>query len=191
MRCDEVQTLHGPCLDSELDARTTLKIEQHLKSCPECARLFAEEQKLEARLKASLNQGTKTPALWEGIERAVVDAAARESARRRPLPRTSRRLFAALGEQLQAGWQRSRWAWSGLASAWAVILVLNSATHQPATPPLAKQEAPSASEMRLALKQKQQLMAELDGPAKPAPADKSKAAPPSPRSDRRKQTLNT
>ena len=52
MRCDEVQSLQGPYLDSELDARTSLEIEQHLKACPECARLFAEEEKLEARIKA-------------------------------------------------------------------------------------------------------------------------------------------
>ena len=43
MRCEEVQSLHGPYLDSELEARSTLEIEQHLKSCPDCARLFAEE----------------------------------------------------------------------------------------------------------------------------------------------------
>ncbi len=49
MKCDEVQTMHGPYLDSELDAKTTLEIEQHLAACPACARLFAEEQKLNAR----------------------------------------------------------------------------------------------------------------------------------------------
>ena len=57
MKCDEVQTLHGPYLDSELDARTSLEIELHLKACPHCARLFAEEERLEARIKAGLNQG--------------------------------------------------------------------------------------------------------------------------------------
>jgi len=42
MKCDEVQTLHGPYLDSELDAKNSLEIQQHLKTCPGCARLFAE-----------------------------------------------------------------------------------------------------------------------------------------------------
>lgn len=191
MRCEEVQTLHGPYLDSELDAKTSLEMEQHLKSCPECARLFAEEQKWEGRLKTSLNGGSRTPALWEGIERAVMAAPAPATAHPHPSPRISRSLFAVLGEQLQAGWRRSRWAWSGLGAAWLVILVLNSATRQPATPTLARQEMPTASEMRLVLKQKQQLMGELSFVPEPAPADKLKAAPPTPRSDRRKQTLNT
>ena len=72
MKCDEVQALHGPYLDSELDARTSLEIEQHLRACPECARLFAEEEKLEARIRAGLKQGPRTPALWAQIERGVV-----------------------------------------------------------------------------------------------------------------------
>ena len=54
--------LQGPYLDSELDAKTTLEIEQHLAGCPACARLFAEEQKLEARMKAGLNRGPRTAA---------------------------------------------------------------------------------------------------------------------------------
>ena len=44
--------------------------------------------------------------------------------------------------------------------------------------------------MRFALKQKQLLMAELAFTSEPAPADKPKAAPPSPRSERRNETLN-
>ena len=75
MKCDELQPLQGPYLDSELDARTSLEIEQHLKACPNCARLFAEEQKLAARLKAGLNRGQRTAALWDEIERSVAAAA--------------------------------------------------------------------------------------------------------------------
>ena len=86
MRCEEVQSLHGPYLDSELDARTSLEIEQHLKSCPDCARLFAEEQKLEARLKAGLTRGSRTPALWEQIERAVLRRCACAARSRRSGP---------------------------------------------------------------------------------------------------------
>ena len=48
MKCDEAQTLHGPYLDSELDAKTSLEIQQHLKMCPACARLFAEADSLPA-----------------------------------------------------------------------------------------------------------------------------------------------
>ncbi len=195
MKCDEFQTLHGPYLDSELDARTSLEIEQHLKACPPCARLFAEEEKLEARIKAGLKQGPRTPALWAQIERGVVgDSTLRRKAMERiaeemnPL-RLSASLCVSALTRLRAGWQTSRWAWAGLAAAWAVILVLNSAAREPNPPLVAGQDLPSASEMRLALKQKDLLMAELAFSSEPAA--KPKPAPPSPRSDRRRATLNT
>ena len=193
MNCDEVQALHGPCLDSELDAKTTLEIEQHLETCPDCARLFAEEEKLEARMTSGLNQGHRTAALWEQIERSV--AAPTESSRRRQSAHSFQGEGSAywIGQLLNrawAGWQTSRWAWAGLAAAWVVILALNFSAREPDAPLFARQEVPSASEMRLALKQKQLLMAELAITSEPAPAAKPKAAPPSPRSDRRKETLN-
>jgi len=75
MKCDQVQTLHGPYLDSELDAKTSLEIQQHLAACPACARLFAEEEKLEALITAGLNRGPRTAALWERIESKVAAAA--------------------------------------------------------------------------------------------------------------------
>ena len=195
MKCDEFQTLYGPYLDSELDARTTLEIQQHLKTCPSCAGLFAEEEKLEARIKAGLKQGPRTPALWAQIERGVVG----DSTQRRkgmqgnaeemnPL-RLTGSLWVSVLTQLRAGWQTSRWAWAGLAAVWAVILVLNSAAREPNSPLVAGQDLPSASEMRVALKQKDLLMAELAFSSEPAA--KPKPAPPSPRSDRRRATLNT
>ena len=72
MKCDEVKSMQGAYLDSELDAKTTLEIAEHLRGCRECVRVFAEEQRAEARLKASLNRGPRTAALWERIERSVV-----------------------------------------------------------------------------------------------------------------------
>jgi hypothetical protein len=193
MKCDEFQTLHGPYLDSELDAKTSLEIEEHLKACAGCARLFAEEEKLEARIKARLKQGQRTPALWAQIERGVA-AAASSATRPRSLERISRpvgwaAVLGILAAQLRTGWQTARWAWAGLAAVWAVILVLNSAAREPNPPPVAGQDLPSASEMRLALKQKDLLIAELALSSEPAA--KPKPAPPSPRSDRRRATFNT
>jgi anti-sigma factor RsiW len=194
MRCDEVQSLHSPYLDSELDARTTLEIEQHLKSCPDCARRFDQGQELEASLRAGLNRGQKTAALWEQIERSVV-AAAPVPASPRPAPGARQPagqlgLLAVLGERLQAGWRRSRWAWSGLAAAWAVILVVNLASRESEPSLAAQRRLPPASEVRLAVMQKQLVMAELVFTSEPAPADKPKAAPPGPRSDRHSESLN-
>jgi hypothetical protein len=193
MKCDEFQTLHGPYLDSELDAKTSLEIEEHLKACAGCARLFAEEEKLEARIKAGLKQGQRTPALWAQIERGVA-AAASSATRPRSLERISRpvgwaAVLGILAAQLRTGWQTARWAWAGLAAVWAVILVLNSAAREPNPPLVAGQDLPSASEMRLALKQKDLLIAELALSSEPAA--KPKPAPPSPRSDRRRATFNT
>jgi anti-sigma factor RsiW len=193
MKCDEFQTLHGPYLDSELDAKTSLEIEEYLKAFAGCARLFAEEEKLEARIKARLKQGQRTPALWAQIERGVA-AAASSATRPRSLERISRpvgwaAVLGILAAQLRTGWQTARWAWAGLAAVWAVILVLNSAAREPNPPPVAGQDLPSASEMRLALKQKDLLIAELALSSEPAA--KPKPAPPSPRSDRRRATFNT
>ena len=193
MKCDEVQTLHGPYLDSELDAKSTLEIEKHLAACPACARLFGEGEKLEARMMTGLNRGPRTAALWEQIERKV--AAAAFTSRPRPPARVSqavgwRAALGTLGAQLRAGWQPSRWAWAGLAAAWVVILALNFAARDPDASLVAGQELPSASEVRFALKQKQLLMAELAVLSEPAPADKPKAVRPSPHSERRNETLN-
>jgi anti-sigma factor RsiW len=197
MKCDEAQTLYGPYLDSELDARTSLEIEQHLKACPACARLFAEEEKLEARIKASLKRGQRTPALWAQIERSVSESLTqrregtqRNAERMHPL-RLSASLCVSALTRLRAGWQRSRWAWAGLAAVWAVILALNGTARESGGQIVAGRQLPPAAEVRFAVEQKHLLMADLAFPTEPAPADKPKAAPPSPRSDRRKATLNT
>ncbi len=191
MKCDELQPLQGPYLDSELDARTSLEIEQHLKSCPNCARVLAEEQKLEARLKAGLNQGQRTAALWDRMERSVAAASRPEQSPSEVRPAGGQSVLAVLAAQLQTGWQRSRWAWAGLGAAWVVIVVLNLAARETDAPLLAGKPPPPAAEVRYAVRQKQLLMADMAALSEPAPANKVKTAPPSPRSDRRTETVNT
>lgn len=195
MKCDEVQALHGPYLDSELDARTTVEIQQHLKACAECVRLFDEEEKLEARIKAGLKQGPRTPALWAQIEREVATIASSASRPRSPAqvspPVGWPVVLGAFWAQLRASRQTSRWAWAGLAAVWAVILALNGAAREPDAPTVAGKQLPPAAEVRFAVRQKHLLMADLAFATEPVPADKPKAAPLSPRSDRRKATLNT
>ena len=193
MKCNEAQTMQGPYLDSELDAKTTLEIEQHVAGCPACARLFAQEQTLEARIMAGLNRGSRTAGLWAQIEREVT--AASSASRPRPpalvpQPVGWPAVLGALAAQLRAGWQSSRCAWTGLAAAWAVILVLHLAAREPDAALLAGQEVPSASELRLVWEQKHLLMAELALTSEPSPADKPKPARPTPHSERRNETLN-
>lgn len=71
MRCHEVRRFIGPYLDSELDAKTSLEIEQHLESCGECARVFEAEEKLDARIFTALRRGEKTLGLWETAEKRI------------------------------------------------------------------------------------------------------------------------
>jgi hypothetical protein len=195
MKCDEVQPLRDACLDSELDARTALEIEQHLKSCPNCARHFAEADKLDTRIKAGLKQGRRTAALWEQIERSVI-AAVPSTASSRPSPGLSEHagwhaILATVGEQLRAGWSRAPRIWAGLAAVWMMIFALHFSGRETNAPLVAKQQMPSASEMRVALKQKQWWMAELAVTSETGSTDKAKAVPPRPRSEQRTETMKT
>jgi anti-sigma factor RsiW len=194
MKCDEIQPLQGAYLDSELDARTTLEIEEHLKSCPECARLFAEEQNFEAWIRSRLKKGQRSASVWERTERAVM-AAAQAPKRSETSGRVARReqppIFAAFAARMRAAWTRLPRAWAGIAVAWMVILALNLATRETGNMPLTQQAAPSASEMRFALKQKQLLLSELAATTEASPAAKMRTAPPSPRSQRTERNLKS
>ncbi len=188
MKCDEVQTLQGAYIDSELDARTTLDVQQHLAACPACARAFAEEQKLEARITAGLKQGRRTEVLWARIEGEL---AGRDV--RRTSMSASSGWFAALGTlgaRFQASWQTARWAWAGLAAAWVVILALDLSAREPQALRMAGNQLPPAADVRFAVKQRELLMADLVVLSEPAPAAKTEPVRPSPRSERPEGNLN-
>jgi anti-sigma factor RsiW len=68
MRCHEARNLLGPYLDSELDAKTSLDIGQHLQSCADCARVFDAETKFEARISTAVRPGPISSALWAKVE---------------------------------------------------------------------------------------------------------------------------
>ena len=72
MRCHEARNLLGPYLDSELDAKTSLEIAQHLGSCADCARVFDAEAKLEARISRALRPGPLSTELWTKVEAKLV-----------------------------------------------------------------------------------------------------------------------
>src|SRR5437867_4128305 len=71
MKCADVRRFVQPSLDSELDAKTALEIEEHLKVCAECAGLYAAEAKFGQRLVAALRDGKRTGALWEAAEARI------------------------------------------------------------------------------------------------------------------------
>jgi anti-sigma factor RsiW len=68
MRCHEARALDTAYLDSELDSRTSLEIDQHLADCAGCRRYFEVQQKLDVRIDAVLRGGTRDPQLWNQIE---------------------------------------------------------------------------------------------------------------------------
>jgi anti-sigma factor RsiW len=71
MKCAEVRKLVRLYLDSELDAKNSFEVEQHLESCAECAGLFEAEKKFDERLGRFLRRGPATRALWEKIESQI------------------------------------------------------------------------------------------------------------------------
>lgn len=185
MKCEEVQSCQGSYLDSELDARTTLEIQEHLKGCEECARLFAEEQRVEAWMKSGLERGEKSPAVWARIESGVLARSKMQAVR------PSWVAFTALRSRMKAGPLGVRLTWAGLAAAWMAILVLNigAREHEPTT--TARQEATSPSEIRYALSQKRTILVELVAPSERATGPKQSSHPPSPRTERNLNSFNS
>ena len=195
MKCDELEPLRGPYLDSELEPGITLAVQQHLAGCPECARAFAEQEKLEARITAGLKQGQRTPALWRQVEQGVLAGALEASRPRLPArhcqPAGWHAAISTLCRRLEAGLRPGPRAWAGLAAVWAVILTLNFAAPEADAPLAAGPKAPSGAEIRLALAQKQLWLTELAPPSEAVSADRPKGASPGPRSDRHSKLLNT
>src|SRR5438132_12010474 len=71
MKCAEVRKFVRLYLDSELDAKHSFEVEQHLESCAECAGLFEAEKKFDERLGRFLRHGQMTRAFWKNIEALV------------------------------------------------------------------------------------------------------------------------
>jgi anti-sigma factor RsiW len=183
MNCDEIQQLLGTYLDSELDARTTLDFQQHVAGCPNCAVRVAAETSLNARMVAKLKQEQRTPALWAKLEQQVIRAAP-----------ASRSQPAAEADQPKSWWRELLWpcpqAWAGLAAVWVAILVTHAVSNP--EPQVAVHNAvPLAPDVKLALKQQGQLLAELIDAPETAPAAKPRSPVVSPRSERGSKLLNT
>jgi anti-sigma factor RsiW len=185
MKCEEIQPLHGAYLDSELDARTTAEIQQHLAACPDCARAFAAEAKLNAQITTGLKRGQRTAALWAQIEQRVSAAAKTESSPRRTTQAPPRMPW----------WREMLWpcpqAWAGLATVWMVMLVASFAAREPATTTEAHQVSPPSRQTRELLQKQRQMLAELDGLAEQLATEQPGGVAPQPRSQRSEQPSNT
>jgi len=175
MKCHQIQSLAGPYLDSELDVRTTGEIQHHLAACPDCARAFDIQQQAEARLAAALRQGHATPALWEGVEQSVRQAACAQAAEITAPLQTDLAVqtnTASRDRARQPGpsWWRT-WLWpspqfyAGVAAVWVCIVALNLLTGDLAE--VVRRSAPQQSqqspEPARAFAQQRQELAELLG----------------------------
>ena len=83
-----------------------------------------------------------------------------------------------------------RRTWAGLAVVWVVILAVNIAARDPLPVREAHKAVPAPRSILLALKEQEQLLAELTGPLPPRQVEKPKATAPQPRSQRREEYLS-
>src|SRR6266705_2172500 len=77
MKCAEVRKFVRLYLDSELDAKNSFEVEQHLESCVECTGLFEAEKKFDERLGRFLRSDQPTHASWEKIEAQIAPTRSR------------------------------------------------------------------------------------------------------------------
>ena len=71
MKCPESRKLVRLYLDSELDAKVTQEVGQHLESCAECAGIFAAEERIENRVVEILRRGRRSASIWESVEAKI------------------------------------------------------------------------------------------------------------------------
>jgi hypothetical protein len=192
MKCDEVLALQSPYLDSELDAKSSVELTEHLKGCVECRRAFGEAEKFEGALRSAFRSGQKSDRLWHELEGRIRSEAVGRATGALPHDRGVKTppLSSRLRELLAPLWGRTSWTWAGLAGAWAVILLLNVTSREAGPVTVSRRPSPTISEVHFALVQKRVLMADLVVASDHGGASEKKASSPGPRSDRVKGGSN-
>jgi len=178
MNCHEVQSLAGPYLDLELDAKDSLALEEHLATCPTCARWLAAERHFTASLTTALRCGEPTPDFWNRTEALVRTAAARKgSEQSTPEPPAER------------WWQAWLWPspqfYAGVLALWTLMLAVQFTYLRE---PLQARTAttPPSPAVQSALAEQRRERAELLGNAGPTGTEPAtKVSPISPRSELR------
>jgi hypothetical protein len=74
MRCQETRRLKDAYLDSELDAKTSCEIDDHLQLCGCCAKYFQAEEAMENRIAGCLRESPSDEKLWRGIENQIASS---------------------------------------------------------------------------------------------------------------------
>jgi hypothetical protein len=115
-------------------------------------------------------------------------SAARQAARPQIVPRAAcdalRAVLSSLNSQLSTLLWPHPAAWAGLAAVWVVILGLSFTTGDAARHVARRASSPSP-QVFMAFQEQQRLLNELIGPREISAAERPKAAPPRPRSERR------
>lgn len=183
MKCDEVRQLYEAYFDSELDAKTTLEIQQHLAVCPDCARVSAAETKLATQINSRLKDGARSAALWAQIEQQVAAAHKVDTQPR----------LGAEAVLRSAWWRELLWpnpqAWAGLAALWVMMLVISLFAHEPATVAGAQKVTQPSPQLRQMLREQKQMLAELGGVAEQLGAERPGRVAPQPRSQKQEQLI--
>lgn len=184
MNCHETQSLLGPYLDSELGVEATQGIRDHLASCPDCAALFADQERFQRQLQGALRAGDRTPSVWQVIAERIASAERPEGlteSRRRD------RLFPAARRSANH-W--SWWLWPspkihlGLAAVWLSLVILHFAAPEPdpAGPAVSRigRDSPAGTgTVRIALAEQRRWISELLDDPIPAPPPPTPPVPPS------------
>jgi anti-sigma factor RsiW len=71
MNCHDAQTMMHPYLDGELDPDSTLQYEQHVRGCPACDAILAEQKGLQTAMKADALYYKAPEALRERLRSSV------------------------------------------------------------------------------------------------------------------------
>ena len=67
MNCKEVKKYINLFIDSELDSKTNFEISEHLSSCEDCSKRFAQEERIEKSFVSVLKEekDPKAEEIWE------------------------------------------------------------------------------------------------------------------------------
>src|SRR3989338_2597888 len=65
MRCEEVLELIGAYLDSELDVKSNVEVEEHLSHCPECQKVYKSQHQFERNIKEYLKTDPSIEKSWQ------------------------------------------------------------------------------------------------------------------------------
>lgn len=109
MSCRDAQNLIDGYLDGELDIVRSMEIEDHLRGCSVCAKLYENHQVLRSAIHQNAPYFKASAGLQKRVRSAVRQASGAE-----PVPRVL---------AWRAPW-RPAWNWVGLAAAVAIVAVL-------------------------------------------------------------------